>query len=341
MNGLQIPLLISVVPICLFGMPQANTAQPAVMSVAAPNGTDIPNKFENGLQIFWRNADDSDIPNAADITDPEAPVRIFDSSFRELVVCQVMRAIREADPDATGVSIYDVSARRPGFIAVAAMYPRTADPPVAALLYFDWSGSLLHDVVLIPHPPIESLAIDTTGHLWTLNDSDSTTPTDSVFSEFDSAGSVIRNFVKPQKNWSTDESTSKGGQASFGLTAEKAWAWLPSSRTLVSVDKRTGKNDVYQTGLPHIGQNSNAYARQASLSADGRLLMEVGWQLHDGHHVGLFVWSSQTGWNRIDGPVQDGDGFLYGVSGDRLIFTSGNGFASQLIGSLLPRAEER
>ncbi len=35
----------------------------------------------------------------------------------------------------SGISIYDVSARKPGFIAVAAVYARTTGNPVALLLF--------------------------------------------------------------------------------------------------------------------------------------------------------------------------------------------------------------
>ncbi len=177
--------------------------------------------------------------------------------------------------------------------------------------------------------------------MWTLNDFDSKNPADSVFTEFDSTGSVIRDFVKPQNSWSMDEDISHGGQTSFGLTSRGAWAWLPSSRTLLSIDKETGKAAIYQTGLPDIEQGSNEYARQAALSPDGKLLMEVGWQVQDTHHAGLFVWSTQAGWKTVESPVHDTDGFLYGVDGTQLVFASGTHFISEQIGSLLQPAAER
>jgi hypothetical protein len=375
MNSFQVSLLLSAIAMCLFGLPQSSNAQSADLEVAAPNGTDVPNKFENGFQIFWRSAEPPDTPNFDEITDPDAVIRIFDSSSHDLSVCQVMKAIRTADPNATGVSIYDVSVRKPGFIAVAAVYSRTDKGTAAVLLYFDWSakgtdpcrqtgkelacslggtpdtvpvlrgflksGSLQRNLVLNDLHWIQSLEIDPEGHLWTLNDFDSKTPAASVFTEFDSVGSAIKNFVKPQRNWSTDESISKGGQPSFGLTARGAWAWLPSSRTLLSLDKETGKATVYQTGLPYIERSSNEYARQAALSSDGRLLMEVGWQVQNTHNAALFVWSSHAGWKSIENPVSPTDSFLYGVDGSRLIFASGSAFTSEQIGSLLPPVEER
>ncbi len=341
MNGIRKLLLRLTIATFLYGLPGSSVAQLADVTLAAPYGTDAPRRFENGFQIFWRNTEVPGDPNFRETTDPDAVVRIFDSSSHELAVCDVMNAIRTADPNASGVSIYDVSARKPRFIAVAAVYSRTDNGAAALLLYFDWSGSLQRKLVLNDLHWIQSLEIDPEGHLWTLNDFDSKTPAASIFTEFDSAGSVIGNFLQPQSNWSTDEGTLKGGQTSFGLTSRGAWAWLPSSRTLLALDKETGKATVYQTGLPHIEHSSNEYARQAVLSPDGRLLVEVGWQMQNTHRSGLFVWSSRSGWTGLDNPASGTDAFLYGVDGDRLIFAAGPSFTSVGIGSLLPPAEER
>ncbi len=160
MNGFALPLLLSTVVAALFGFPAGSPAQDANITVAAPNATDTPNKFENGFQIFWRSAEPPDTPNFSEISDPDAVIRIFDSSGHKLSTCRVMDAIWTADPSASGVSIYDVSARKPGFIAVAAVYTTGSKDPVALLLYFDWSGSLQRNVLLNDRSPIESLEID-------------------------------------------------------------------------------------------------------------------------------------------------------------------------------------
>jgi hypothetical protein len=65
--------------------------------------------------------------------DPGAKIEIFNEKARELAVCHVFAAIKTADSSAIGVSIYDVSARKPGFIAVAAVYSRTSGSPIALL----------------------------------------------------------------------------------------------------------------------------------------------------------------------------------------------------------------
>jgi len=208
-------------------------------------------------------------------------------------VCRVANAIRATDPTFSGVSIYDVSALKPGFIEVAAVYARTTGSPLALLWFFDWSGALTRKVVLDKLPQIESLEIDDAGHVWALNDLGDR-GAKCLFTEFDPDGSVVRKLVKTRRRWSTDESASKGGQVSFGLTAGRVWTWLPSTRTLVSVNESKGKSMIRRTGLPSVGNNARIYLGKAELQADGRLVMEV---LGDGDK-GHFVWSAATGWKR-------------------------------------------
>lgn len=202
--------------------------------IARLPGGDIPSKIENGFQIFWHINESPGNPNATE-NDPDAMVRIFEGAAFERAACRVFLAISQADPTATGISIYDVSARKPGFIAVAAVYERVNGDPVAVLLYFDWDGSLLQKVVLDKLPEIEALEIDDSGHVWTLNDLDPDEQSQSVFSEYDRAGSSMKQFVKPLPNWSTAEGVFKGGQTSLGLVSGQVWAWLPESRTLIVV----------------------------------------------------------------------------------------------------------
>ena len=75
--------------------------------------------------------------------DPDATIEIFDNAAHQLAVCRVAPAILATDATFTSVSIWDVSARKPGFIAVAAVYTRTELPNLAVLLYFNWDGTLL------------------------------------------------------------------------------------------------------------------------------------------------------------------------------------------------------
>ncbi len=184
------------------------------LTVATVHGTDSPSKFENGFQIFWRSTPLAGDPNA-DQGDPEAAIEIFNNSANELAICRVATAIRADDATVSGISIYDGSARNPGFIAVAVVYARKEGIPIAALLYFNWDGSLLRKIALNHQSAIRSLEIDTEEHVWALNDFDRESPAKSVFTEFDRTGSVIGHFVKPRRHWSTEESEIKGGEASL------------------------------------------------------------------------------------------------------------------------------
>lgn len=161
--------LLAAVLFCFVG--ELSSAYPEInaVKIAAVQGADAPSKFENGLQIFWRSTSFPGDPHPGG-TDAEARVRIFEGAQRELVVCRLASAIRSFDPSFTGVSIYDVSARRPGFIAVAAVYSRTGGSPLALLLYFDWSGSLSRRVVLSNRPEIQSLEVVSADQVWALND---------------------------------------------------------------------------------------------------------------------------------------------------------------------------
>ena len=327
MSGRQTMRLVLAATTCFvaaLGMGYSQEATSKPVDVHWENG---PSKFENGLQILWRDTPSPGTPNAAEY-DPEANVEIFDGAEGKSVVCHVASAIREIDSTLSGVSISDVSARNPGFIAVAAVYSRTIRPPVALLLFFSWSGSLSRSVVLNKLPQIESLEIDGAGHVWALNDLEDRTA-NSVFTEFESNGSVVRQLVKPQRHWSTDESVSQGGQLSFGLTSVLAWTWLPKSRTLVSVDKSNGRSLIQKTGLPHVKNGLGMYAGRTELLTDGRVLMEVHWH----GDMGWFLWSTRTGWERITGHRGD---YLYTANGDQVIFAT-----SRTVGSPMAFRSDR
>ena len=313
MRGTRAPWLVLAAIPCFVTLPGTVYSQEVNSKPVIVHWEYGPSKFENGLQILWRDTPLPGTPNAAEY-DPEAKLEIFDGADGKSVVCHVASAIRTIDSTFSGISIYDVSARKPGFIAVAAAYTRMNRPPVAVLLFFDWSGLLSRRVALDELPQVESLEIDSAGHVWALNDLGGTTAR-SVFTEFNSDGLVIRQLLKPQRNWSTDESESLGGQVSFGLTSGLAWAWLPKSRTLVSADERSGRALSQQTGLPRVKNGSGLYAGQAELLAVGRLLMEVHWH----GNTGWFIWSARKGWETVAGHRGD---YLCSANGDQVIFAT-------------------
>ena len=117
MNSARFCLLAATL-FCLVGEPLSAHSQENPVEIAAVPGNDAPSKLENGFQIFWRSTWVPGNPQPG-ATDPEARIRIFEDAHQLLVVCRVATAIRSFDPTFTGVSIYDVSARQPGFIAGA------------------------------------------------------------------------------------------------------------------------------------------------------------------------------------------------------------------------------
>ena len=318
----RIPGFLLVTIAGLVTLPPESRCQDNSFAIAHPFGTDAPQKFDNGLQIFWRDSNPNE-PIQSE-KDPDATIEIFDNAAHQLAVCRVAPAILAFDAAFTGVSIWDVSARKPGFIAVAAVYTRTALPNLAVLLYFNWDGILLQRTET---SDIRFLKIDGTGHVWALNDFDPENPSKFVFSEFDAAGSIIRGILQPQARWSTNESMSTGGQTSFGVTSGHVWAWLPESRTLIVADCVTGEATIYQPALPNVPGSSFMNARHAELLPDGRLLMDVSWlsphqQQAAGFDSAWFVWSSNSGWKRLPAPVSGRYGYLYGVNENQLIFLS-------------------
>jgi len=289
------------------------------VAIAAVHGLDAPRKFENGFQIFWRSTSVAGDPQPGE-TDPEAKIRIFEGPQRELVVCRLASSIRSFDPAFSGVSIYDVSARRPGFIAVAAVYLRMTGSPVALLLYFDWSGSLSRRVVLRNRPGIQSLEVVSADQVWALNDFGPMDQSRFVFTAFDRNGAVIKEVVRSHRDWSTDESMSKGGQTSFGVIGDRVWTWLPKSRTFISFNSLDGRAETKSTQFPRVGQSSALYARQAALLPNGQLLMDVGWMRFGKWSSGWFAWSSQSGWREVNSSFRNR--YLYAVEGNRVIFTA-------------------
>jgi hypothetical protein len=337
-------LWLLVLPLLVFlELPVNGLSQEVSLETASVEGGDSPSKFENGFQIFWRNTEVAGDPNS-DAADPEAKIKIFEGAASELAVSRVADVLRAADPNFSGVSIYDVSARKPGFIAVAAVYSRAKGNNVAVLLYFDWNGSLLQRTVLSKRPEIQSLEITPAGHVWVLNDFHAGDPNRFVFTQFDANGAAIKEAVRARPNWSTDESQFAGGQTSFGVIGNRIWAWLAKPQTFLSFDDDTGRTEIEQTGFPHLEDASGVYARQAVLLRDGQLLMDVGWIKAGQHDAAWFTWSAYSGWEQ----VHRAPDYLYAVEGNKVIFsaftdTASNKatFRSEAISSLLASASPR
>jgi hypothetical protein len=182
----------------------------------------MPQKFENGLQIFWWDraflVGRGEAQSGRDST-----IEVLDPSSKRLASCNVARALRQIDSSYADVSIYDVSARNPGYIAVAAFYARTVGDRVALLLYFGWDGRLLRRLVLERHPEIEKLEIDESGHLWALHDFDRENPTEFVFTEVDSSGSVLSSY--PNGSFGAPIQAGKERETSIETPSVTFMAW--------------------------------------------------------------------------------------------------------------------
>lgn len=260
-----------------------------------------------------------------------------------MAACRVAPALIAIDPTFQDVSIWDVSARKPGFIAVAAVYTRAGAPNVGVLLYFGWDGKLM---LWKETPDIRSLEIDEADHVWALNDFDPDNRSEFVFTEFNSTGFVIKGVVEAQGGWSTNEGTQEGGQTSFGISPGEVWAWLPHTRTFVVADRRTAAATTYQPGLPDVPQSFERLARRAERLPDGQLLMDVSWRVAGKPQLdsAWFVWSPNSNWTKLPHPVSDRNGFLYGIDRGQVISVSFAGlsptFWSAPVSKLLnPRSE--
>lgn len=229
-------------------------------------------------------------------------------------------AIRSFDPSFTGVSIYDVSARQPGLIVVAAVYSRASSSPEGVLLYFDWNGLMSRRVVLSKRPEIQSVKVVSADQIWTLNDLERMGRNKFVFTQFDRNGTVIKEVTKSHPGWSTEESMSKGGQTSFGVIGNHVWAWPPKSQTLLWFDSFSGKTQAKHTGFPVLAESSALYARQAVLLSNDRLLMDIGWIRQGKRNAGWFTWSTKAGWQRVHNPLNNS--YLYAVDGNDVIFSA-------------------
>lgn len=187
---------------------------------------------------------------------------------------------------------------------------------------------------------IQSLEIVSADQVWALNDFGPMDQSRFVFTAFNRNGAVTKEVVRSHRNWSTDESMSKGGQTSFGVLGDRVWTWLPKSRTFISFNSLDGRTETKSTQFPRVGQSSALYARQAALLPNGQLLMDVSWIRFGKRSSGWFTWSSQSGWREVNSSFRNR--YLYAVEENLVIFTApkeptgaSSAFRSVLIGDLM------
>lgn len=203
-------------------------------------------KAENGFIISWEGVS----------TDPQVrQVEISDQMGHIVVTLKVLRAV----PEASRVSIYDISARG-NMIAVSAIYENKQGNrqvnPVASLLLFDFRGELLSAHALDPSRAISLLEIDSQSNVWTLTDGAGTTVDPStvpMIVEYTATGRVVREMLTrnmfPLHSQQTQGNSVMGWPA-MGCDSGVLWFWLPGSTDFVTIATADGKVTMTKTHLP-------------------------------------------------------------------------------------------
>ena len=213
-------------------------------------------KAENGLIISW-----TDVSAGVDFSalgDAEAgrvgQVDIFDEHGQPTTSFNVLRPVEGA----RSVSIYDVSARPGGPIAVAAVYTSKEGDRIvlaASLMLFDSNGRLQSAYALSDFREIRKLAVDESSNIWTLtqNFHEGDPSAVPMVVEYSAKGAVIREELPRSLLWSHGVAPKEGmysGRITMGCDAGVVWIWLPGSTDLVTISESDGKATIVQTGLP-------------------------------------------------------------------------------------------
>lgn len=270
-------------------------------------------KVENGATIIWRR-------NSASVDEPQ--IHMHSKGNEHGFALNVVSHL----PDAVSVSVADVSMGRSGRFAVGAVAVGADRRPSALLLLFSPGGSLLHKLALHSNREISRLVVDDDDSVWTLcGDGNG-----KLLAHYSPAGIEVGAFLArseiPEAGDSVDGNLLHGA-TSFGLTGSRVWFWLPSTRTLVSVNR-----DGSMLAREPVSQ----LARPATVSAAARPELLGAVQLGNGAHAIQIVWVSETrreivGYTR--GPATNAwtldsrgtQGRLLGTDGQKLAFLHSEG----------------
>jgi hypothetical protein len=262
-------------------------------------------KVDNGLIISWETPS----------INPDTPqVKIYDREGTPVASLRVLQPAIEA----SRASIYDVSARPGGLIAVATVYrsKKSHVRPVSSLLLFDFDGRLQSGFTLEPARTISRLEVDEDSHIWALTDhAENHAPTAThLLVEYSAKGEILReDLPRNMFPYHAQRIREEQGRAQMGYDAGRLWFWLPGTSDLVTIPTRSGA--IVRVQLPMLeeaGQKPTAIFSERSGNAVT--------QVHDDAHIADFVWetSSKT-WVRFT-PGHCGGGQLIGVSGDSLVY---------------------
>lgn len=182
-------------------------------------------------------------------------VEIFDEHGHAVTSLNILRAMAGAQ----SVSIYDVSARPGGPIAVAAVFTRgDGDQEILAssLLLFNFAAQLLSAYAIGPTRAIRCLTVDENSNIWTLTDNfEATDPANTpMVVEYTAEGSVVREELPHSVLWSPHRTqpkeTPNDGRISMGADSGAVWFWLPGSTDLITISPSDGRLTDLQTQLP-------------------------------------------------------------------------------------------
>jgi hypothetical protein len=275
-------------------------------------------KVENDQLIWWLSG------------------RVTDSSKDQIVIAgkqgnkSLGLNILSLVPEATSVSIWDVSVRPQQLIAVSAVYAKGAGVrPAAVLLLFNSRGNLLSALALEPSRQIEALNIDENLNIWTLTThSDEQAPSVvPMVVEYDRNGTVVRQVLSRDQfpmHANSNQVNPEIGSIVSGYDAGIFWFWLPGSTDMVTVRTSDGTVARTQTNLPEAPKDQHFVPLLIAKESSGALIAEVserGQNLK--HHVGYYSWSPETKtWSAFSPDVCAGHR-LVGINANEHVYVRG------------------
>lgn len=203
-------------------------------------------KVEGGFVVTWQVTS-----RDANSTD----VEVTDEKGSSLVRIGVLKTV----PDASRVSIYDVSARG-NIIAIAAVFQSKKGNkqvrPTSSLMIFNVRGQLVSAVALVPSYAIRKLEVDDDANIWALGDHVDVDVDPSkvpMLVEYSPEGKIKRRLLPrnqfPLHAFEIKEGVAIGAPA-MGFNGGIVWFWLPGSTDMVSVTTNDGNASVTKTNVP-------------------------------------------------------------------------------------------
>ncbi|MGA2697215.1 MAG: hypothetical protein ABSE92_14220 [Terriglobales bacterium] len=273
--------------LCAYGQQPAKTA---LMQGRHPQAT----KAENGFLIFWQGGI---------INDRSAgQVQLFNERRALLLSLDAFSPVRES----RDMSIYDVSARPGGLIAVSAVYASKEGnanvAPASAILVFDFKGHL-RSALALENTAIR-LIVDTESRIWALTDAGSSGEGKPTLLELSTDGKVLREIDLRQTFPQNIELIADGIRKLINWTSMRDGGnsismWLSGSANIMRISKTDGGVSIEATGLP---LKTDEQLSPVIIAADGDLTTEVREVTPKGsYEVKYCRWQEQQkSWREVD-----------------------------------------